>query len=583
LSRKLITSIPDFLETVPEFEGRHLDYDEFFPWRFFWQLEELLTARYRIGVSRCIIGGRQISKSTSLAGEMTCKGHQPYHRMMYVAPQSELTKAFSTIRLDDMLETPVIHRNLFLRSSKFIPKITRDVKIKTKNDVFGKRFVTGSYIQLSFSDGTETRRLRSYSIDDAYVDEAQSMTALSSVHHVLKYCLRSSRNPRILNTGTTLGDDEFSNLAENDSLFFVYHVRCEACNREQDLRSLDNIDPVRRKIICRFCGKPLNVRENGRFIALNPEARLLGMHANMLMMPSLRKPYDEGLGTWEIITDVINDKNKTDGEKKEELLGVPSTGGEMPITRETLNECLRIKTIIENVRDVLSTVPDEVDGLILGIDWGGDSDPEQRSLPEEYMKSHTAFSINGLRYNPENTRVQMKILYEHTFPFENPNKSLATIKEICKIIMPKMIGVAADHGGGFFPNAELTDYLKKINPELHFLKVELLPLLACAIEVTSYNVVKVYKANLITEYFRKITRKEIFMAGQQGTALPDFYTGALAQRKYIDKRGKRFWKKRGKVSDDAFMSAVFAYVLAIVVYDRLHELLKNVSKRLGSR
>lgn len=571
----LTTGRADFLETVAKFEGQSLDYNEFFPWKFFWAIEELLDKQKRIGISRNILGGRQISKSTSLAGEITVKAHEAFHRMIYIAPQSSLTKAFSNIRLTDMLETPIINRNLFSRKSRFIPRDKRDVKIKIKDDVLSKRFVTGSYINLTYSDGTDTGRLRGFSADDGYCDEAQNATDLAAIHHVLTYCLRSSAIPRILNTGTPLGDDDFSTMTETDTMFFVGHIRCEGCGKEQDFRSLDNIDPKNRKVVCRFCGRQLFPSyDTVRFIATNPGAKLLGMHANMLMMPSLRNPNE---GTWDLILDVFNNPQKSESEKKEELLGVPSSAGDGLITGADIDSCPRVRTVIESLKDTLKTVTSECDYLIMGIDWGGDSDPQQRTLSEEYMNSHTAVAVTGIRLNDGGTRIHQKILWEYTFPIEDPNKSLEEIFEIISVIAPMLMGVAADSGGGFFPNPQVTDFLYKLDPRMHFIKVQMLPALKEQIAVCEGNVVKVYKPAMITEYFRKIKLKEIQIAGHGDSRSEYFYKGALSQRRYIDKAGRRFWKKRGKVSDDVFYAANFAYVLGLILSNCEHEIQKNIN------
>lgn len=566
-----------FLETVLEFEGKHLNYDEFFFWKIFWQLEEALDAQNRIGISRFMLGGRQISKSTSLAGEIVCKAHQPYHRMLYIAPQSSLTKAFSNMRLTDMLETPIVNHNLFSNSSKLIPskKKAADVKIKTKDDILSKRFVTGSYIYLTYTDGTDTERVRGYSADDALHDEAQNSASLSSTHHVLKYCLRSAKNPRILNVGTPLGQDDFSTTAETDGMFFNYHVKCTGCNKEQDLKSLKNIDINKRRIVCRFCGKPLDVQGQGRYVAYNRNARLLSMHANMLMLPSLNDSWGNGANTWSVITDTLRDDKKTDDEKKEELLGVPSSAGDGLISKADLDGLPRTKTRIAGLESVLKAIPQDVDGLIMGIDWGGDSDPQQKSLSEEYMNSHTAFTINGVSLSPNGSRIILKTLYEHTFPLEDPNDSLSTIFQVLKTIMPGLLGVAADFGGGFFPNPKLSDFLMKYKPKAHFAKIQMLPALSGHYHIMPEHIIKVHKPNLVTEFFRKIKMQEVHLTGESDKALTEFYAGALSQRRFITRQGDRLWKKRGKRSDDSFMSVLFAYTLSLSIMDMQHELKKN--------
>lgn len=562
------------LEKLVKFEGGRLSYDEFFFWKFFWALEEILTRQRRIGITRYVLGGRQISKSTTLSGECVTGLHIPNNRMLYIAPQSSQTKVFSTQRLGDMLESPMVHKNLFTRKSPLIPKELREVKQKVSDDIFTKRTVLGSYLNLTYTDGTDTGRIRGFSADTGLGDECQSMTDLVAVHHVARYCLRSSRNPRFLNVGTSFGDDDFSKAAEA-SMFFIWNVKCEGCNTEQDLRELGNIDIKRRMVICRSCGKPLNVPA-GHYVATNPDAPNLGIHANMLMLPSLQDPYNP---TWEVIRDVILDEGKSDAEKKEELLGVPGGAGEGLISKGLLNGLPRVPYMIPGPYEALKAIPDYGDGIIVGIDWGGDSDPDQPQKPEDFLNSHTSVTVTGIRQNPNgNGRTIQSILWGKTFPIEDPNVSLEGIFEILKILGPKLGGVATDFGGGFFPNPKVSNFLNKNFPGVHFVKVQLLHMFTPVYEVCPGHILKVQKLSAVTEYFRKFKMQELELVGENDSALPNFYRGALSQRQYVDKSGTRFWKKRGKVSDDEFMGGLFAYLLGLNALDMTHEILKNALK-----
>lgn len=554
-------SMQALLASSVKFEGKPLDYNEFFFWPFFWRITEMLESSRRIGVSRYILGGRQISKSTTTAGMSSVQAMERYRRQLYIAPQSSLAKAFSNIRLRDMLETPFLNRQLFSSNSRIrVNPNDDDVKIKVKDDVMMKRFQTGSYINIVFSDGSDTHRLRSYTADDVMADEAQSMD-LPEVHHVAKYALRSSKNPRFLSLGTPLGEDSFSSAAENDAMFFVWQVKCTACNKWQDLRSLKNIDIVNRKIICRYCGAQLRTKENGIYIARNPEKRLLSLHANMLMLPSLDNP---SAGTWQIIEDTYLDVKKTDGQKGEELLGVADSKSTASITKEDLNALPRPIILYETLQHIAKVYREEFDALIMGIDWGGDSDPEKRSLEEEYMNSHTSFCVAGVKLTSNGGRTIVCVLYEHVFPLEDPSKSMEVIQEACIILQNGLRGVYADFGGGFYANPVLRTFLYSLNPNIRFMRIQMLPVL---FQIFKYDedVFKIWKGKCMTTFILKMSLQEIWLNGNSDKALPEFYKGALAQRKYTGRNGD-VWKKKAKECDDAFFSGFFAYLGALDLY-----------------
>jgi len=573
-SMKLYTATKtDLIKEFVVFEGKTPDYNEYWFWPFFWRLQHELRKQGRIRVQEYFLGSRQISKSTTTAIDLAIGLLQSNYRELYVAPQESQATKFSTIRFGPILHSPKIYQMLFTKGSQLIPKSKRGQRLKFRNETRSKIAVNGSYCNISYSDGSDTARLRGDSADKVIFDEAQDMR-LSENHHVALYTMRSSDYPVMTNVGTPLGHDELTQGFE-ESLKFMYHVQCSHCKKDQTLTSLKNIDVKINKVVCSACGYPLDIFGKGQYIAENPEAEMLGMHANMLMLPSIMNPRS---GTWEVIRTAISSKTKSDGDKAEELLGVPSGLSEGLITLADLRALPDLPGGFKptSLESVLDYVPNVGDILVAGIDWGGDASEGEAAIGKqefEYINSHTAITISAFSVDHNNGRVHQDLLFEKVFPIENPMRSLTEIKEIIRILHSKLAGVAADFGGGYFPNPDLDQYIALLSHRCTFAKIQQLPALSQPYFHTDSNIIKVIKTDVMTEYMRKVTLKEIRYP--HDTPMTEFELGLLTQRQFYDRRGTARWKRKDKSSDDCFMADMFAWLLAISLLGVTHEVFKN--------
>lgn len=562
--KKIVTSKKKLAESIVYYEGKLMDYNEYFFWPHFWEQEQ--ERKGKIRMTRIMMGGRQISKSSTLALDLPLEALQANTRLFYAAPQESQAKTFVNLRLNNMLQSPYLNKLLYSKASPLIPKHMRssETKIITKNDTFSKIFVNGSYIQISYSDGSDTGRIRGYSADKAKLDEAQSML-LGPLFTVCKYILRSSRDPSLLLVGTPLGVDEFTALYYKTTQT-TYHVKCEHCNEEQTLTHLENIDIKHKRIVCHKCSRPLDTTQ-GVYRDLNPSSDMYGQHANMLMLPCLQNEEDP---TWELISDVMKDDQADEDKKKQELLGVAAGMGKRLITLEELQAMPKVLREINSLDDVMNYVPSCGQVIMVGIDWGGAADSFMDKTDEEYINSHTAINISAFRPNGMGTRLEQHILWEKMYPIEHPEQSLPDIQNIITILAksPYFQYVIADAGGGTFPNAIIADYIARRIPRISFVTVQMLPNLNKKI-ILDPVMIQILKRTALTEYFRKIKRKEIY---QHYGNMQLFYDAVLSQAQYQDKKGVLRWKRRGLTSDDPLYSSFFAYLGAILFYNAAHEL-----------
>ena len=232
--KDLILDKRSLAEKLITYEGKPLDFNEFFFWPIFWNLEKSLKVK---DMNRVILAGRQVGKSSIMAVDPIIESLSNNFRGLYVAPQESQAKTYSVTRLGAMLKAPYVTKLLYSRMSPLITQLEKEARPPVKNDVFQKMFINGSYLNISFSSD-EPSRIRGFSADSLYFDEA-SLMALSEVEPIVSFSLRSSRNPRSLICGTPLAKDELSELYEQ-SMQITYAVPC-GCGNWQELDTLEII------------------------------------------------------------------------------------------------------------------------------------------------------------------------------------------------------------------------------------------------------------------------------------------------------------------------------------------------------
>jgi len=166
--------------------------------------------------------------------------------------------------------------------------------------------------------------------------------------------LSHSSDGRVILTGTP---KDVENHIED---FFArstgcrWTTTCAACKTDvvPDERCLGSDGPI-----CPSCGAPIDFRE-GRWVAANPDAKShKGFWINHLMTPWLS--YDQVLDRQRTY-DIVKFKN--------EALGLPTTAGELVVTRAGLENCCDSRPMARAGGEIQlgKRAP-----LIAGIDWGG--------------------------------------------------------------------------------------------------------------------------------------------------------------------------------------------------------------------
>jgi len=564
MAEKIKVDKQTLAEKMIIYEGKPLDFEEYFFWPALWSFEKNLS---NLQIDRYVLAGRQVGKSSFLSTDICVESLPNNVRSLYVGPQEAQTKMFSNTRLSKMLMSPKVAHMLYSAKSPLIAKDMRDIKQMVKNDVFTKMFVNGSYINMSYAQD-DPDRVRGFSADNLNIDEG-SLMDLNEILNVVSYVIRSSKKPRILVMGTPLYMDSLT-ARYDQSMQITIQIRC-GCGNWQGMDSLEIIDYKNRQILCSKCGKALDNR-GGKFIVKNPTSDTLGMHVNMLMLPSLMDPESAtGNNTWSIIKRTLTDPFATEDKVKQELLGVPAGEGARLITDKDLDALPRIMDCTGDNFDYIKQYSlSNGFPLSIGIDWGGGILSEEESS-KIYTNSHTAITIAAVKPNSDGMRLEQKILYNKMYPLENPADSLKDIMRIINFFKDQTRIVTADAGGGNFSNPILNEHLQNFGYQhIGFFPVQMVPRSEIPLK-REYNKLFVVKRQLITEYYRKIKMKEISVYNGD---LKLWYASLLAQIEVINNFGERFWKRNGTTPDDLLFSSLFSYLGGLALFGLLGEFSK---------
>lgn len=576
--KELTLSKRDLAEKLIIFEGKPLNFTEYFFWPIFWQLEANIP---NLDVYRVVLAGRQVGKSTEQSSDLILESLPRDSRSLYIAPMDSQCTAFSTTRLGKMLQSPLLNKALYSKASALIPKENREIDIKTKNDVYQKLFINGSYINLSYADD-DPDRVRGYSADQIMLDEG-SLISLSTVVPVVSYILRSSKNPRFLLMGTPIGKDELSALYEQ-SMQVTYVIPC-SCGNWQELNTLSVLDVKKKRLQCLKCGKTIDTRL-GKFIIKNKRSSMLGMHVNMLMLPSLMDPESKmGNNNWSVIKSTMSSQLVSENQKMEELLGISTGEGTKLITEADLDALPRIPEISgeRSLQEVLNYTPSYAHALVMGIDWGGGVVDEEGETSKKYLKSHTAVTVAAVKHTPNGLRMEHHILYHKMYPMENPVDSFNDIFKTIVFLKDRLMFICSDAGGGNFVNPIINDKLMWAGlSHIRFAPIQMMHMTKNSFEAAG-TYFKVSRTTMINEYFRKLKMKEVktyhgncdrnnLWGNSDANDMALWYEGVLTQVEVITDTGSRIWKRSALIPDDLFFSTMFSYVAGLCVMGMENEL-----------
>lgn len=373
--------------------------------------------------------GRQVEKSTFLGNNLAILcAIQSFFKCLYVSPSHSQTRQFSNEKLKTVLEgSPLIRR--YLQDSR------------VSSQVFEKSFTNGSFIFLR-SAFLSADRARGISADMLCIDEFQDI--LISNVPVMAQCLSHSKHGYHLYTGTPKSFDNTIEIYWETSSQNEWMVACSHCSGATGKKwnYLDHKNIGTAGVICKYCGKPLDV--TGGQWQSSKNSRLKGYRIPQLMVPWIAGNPDQ----WGKL--LYNYENYPESQFFNEVLGLSYDNASKPITRaDVLNNC---RSSLDFV-DPYNLTPNSKDWklvrkmtLFAGVDWGEGNDGTGTDIMGKIKTaSYTVLTIGGYVGEKKFRVVFMK---RYMGKEVDPDFVVADIIKICKALGVKMIGTDWGHGWG---------------------------------------------------------------------------------------------------------------------------------------
>lgn len=456
---------------------------------------------------------------------MTCL--IPHFKVLYVSPSAAQTKEFSKTRIKEMLDICPDLRVWF-------PQHLTD-------NVFEKRAINLSKIVLryAFLNADRTRGLSSDlvaldEIQDFILDNIPVIEETAS-HSPYRYFLYSG-TPKSL-------DNPIEHYWSNFSTQNEWAVPCERHGTPKVPGSwhwniLGEANIGRKGLICDKCG--------GRIDAQHPMAQWVRTGSpdpelsiyEGFRIPQLMVPW---IG-WKDLLTKYNDYPRA--QFFNEVLGRSFDNGQRPLTQDDLirNCDPEMRMSPEDVKEwhnIMRGIP-----LYGGIDWGQDS-----------ANSHTVMFVGGYY------RGKFRVIFAHRFTGaeSDPKNQLPKIMRIIDTFKLQRVGV--DHGGGFWPNAEL---LRKYGSGR-----------ITRFQYSSPNVFMrwdgrlgryiIHRSEVMSAVFNAIKRGGVFVF----PAWKDFQTPFAADMlsiysEYNDRRHMTQYKRSPNNTDDSFHSMLYMFLASML-------------------
>lgn len=369
-----------------------------------------------------LMSGRQVEKSTTLGMRilaMTCL--TPNFKVLYVSPSSTQTKEFSKTRIKEMLETS--------------PDLRVWFPAHLTDNVFEKRAINLSKIVMRYAF-LNADRTRGLSADLIAIDELQDhlldnipVIEETASHSPYRYFLYAG-TPKSLDNPIEYYWATYSTQNE-------WAIPCERHGTPKDpgtwhwnILGEENIG--RKGLICDKCGGPLNAAHPlATWVRTGAPDKSMNTYEGF-RIPQLMVPW---LSWADLLTKYAHYPR---AQFFNEVLGRSFDSGQRPLTRADI-----VQNCDEDMRlspEVVKRWRQKMRGSVLygGIDWGQDS-----------ANSYTVMSVGGY-FNGK-----FRIIFAHRFQGaeSDPKIQLAKIMRIIDTFQLRRVGV--DHGGGFWPNAEL--------------------------------------------------------------------------------------------------------------------------------
>lgn len=403
--------VSDFIDKQVCIDGVKMDFEQYDAFRLPYEVDErkmLVTA------------GRQVGKTVFLAAKIATKSliRHP-NRSLYVAPLESQTKSFSKTKLQKVIDDTKPLKALFTG---------RDAQ----NDVFFKKNILGSYVELTYASitGMDPIRVRGKSADDLYIDEAQDIDY--DILPAIEEVTTSSKDPVITYAGTAKSIENTTGVIWDKSTKMERMIHCKHCNKWNilDYRNISKEGLVCNNMNCR---RPIYVRDAEWMMTGDKDATYVAFRVPQICLPfhNTEKKWKE---VWIKYQDYSPDKFN------QEVLGIPSGAAERFLTLERMKElCTGGKMTYTPSKEWMSGYH----GFFMGIDWTGDG---------VLIKSRTAAVVIGHRKDGK-----MEMVWGKIFPPGNTNTQAAELVKTAQLFQCAVVG--ADAGMGMIQNADMMEAL----------------------------------------------------------------------------------------------------------------------------
>lgn len=358
--------------------------------------------------------GRQTEKSTSLCAKMLVySGLVPTFKSLYISPSQLQAREFSHAKLNKVLKSPWVRRNLFN------PVVCTDF-------VFEKEFLNGSRLLMNYA-GDRADRVRGISADLLVVDELQDI--MTDNLPVLEQTLAHSKWRLRVQAGTPKTMDNPIESEWRKSTQCEWLIPCEGCSHWnfQDTKIIGKRGPI-----CGKCGKGIDPGK-GKWVPGKPDADTMGFRVSQTQVPWIYSVPDN----WKELVKQMDEWPEY--RFANEVLGLSSEKGANIVTATELRACC-------GDRDNSDQRPQTLwfDMLYAGIDWGAG------------LGSYSILTVGGIHSG------KFRVLFMKRFSVEKdePEEQVA---QICKILARMGVRlVACDWGAGFVQNKMLQERLANV-------------------------------------------------------------------------------------------------------------------------
>lgn len=545
-----------FEKTVKLDDGAEINWNDY-------HYRMLIDAPY---IKRMVIrSSRQVGKTIFVSMLGVKFAHIPMFRIVYVSPSQKQTDEFSKLKFGKILNTnPELKRLLLSHKSPIAVSRNMDAH-SVSNDVYLKTFSTGATMKLGYAnDAAGVEKLRGGSADALIKDESQSMD-LKPINNILDPMLNSSKYRIDINTGTPIDpDDDLCKLFETTSQHTMV-VKCTHCNKFTLLTHLKQIG--REHVLCYHCLKPVDIR-TGKFVPMNPSAKIFGIHFNPLMMPGVvfnKINYQD-------LVNKVYAPDRDENALYNEQMGIPKGTAATMVSETDVDNCRssRIRYTPDDFNAVLTKyklMPKYGHTLVAAIDWGGGAEDQGN---DSAGKSHTAFVLLDIYL--EGNDFTIDVIYHKLYPL--PDVKLCIEDVLAKVReLPPGTHVATDYMGGAYANSTIFSYAR-LGQKITVLPVRFAQLLKLVDIVEDQYRVDVDKSFAVSKFIKKkVLDQRVHFSGEQGV-IKEIKESIMSMKtvSYAREPGVIRWLLKSNRTNDIMMAIIIGWVSYCVKQKVMHDL-----------